>query len=77
MFRGSGRGRGRTMPDTRPTCQLCGQYEHVVINYWHKLDESFTHAPTQVKDPEFSTNYTDKHVDVTIKPLSLGFDGSC
>lgn len=42
MSHGRGCGRGRTMPGTRPTYQLCGKYGHVVMDCWHRFDGSFT-----------------------------------
>jgi hypothetical protein len=42
--RGSGRGnfnRSNLNQDNRPKCQLCGRSGHLVIDYWHRYDESY------------------------------------
>ncbi|KAI5401088.1 hypothetical protein KIW84_065792 [Lathyrus oleraceus] len=39
-IRGRSRGRGRNTTTSRPTCQLCGKYEHSVITCWHGFGEN-------------------------------------
>lgn len=39
-------GRGYSSFGTRPKCQLYGKYGHVIVECWHRFDESFT--PTQI-----------------------------
>lgn len=44
MTRGRGRGRGQFSPGMKPTCQLCGKYHRVVMDWWNRFDEAFRPA---------------------------------
>lgn len=63
------------MPGTRPTCQLCGKYGHVLLDCWHMFDETYTSASIHVNGPESSATKTDKHVGETQDPQALALMG--
>lgn len=68
---GRGLGRGHTVPGTRPTCQLCGKYGHVIVDCWHRFDETYTFTPAQTNDIESTTASIDKHVEVSTYPQAM------
>lgn len=61
MTRGRICGRGHLSLGNRPTCQLCGKYSHVVVECWHRFDETITSPRTQSIMVEFPSASTDKH----------------
>lgn len=58
---GRSRGRDFSSSSNRPTCQLWGKYGHVIANYWHRFDETFTPTRAQSNLLEFHNEPVDKH----------------